>query len=85
MVYSPCARLKYALRKGYLNEFVFRFNHRFWPMVAFDSVLKIAARMDASTYAGLYEGTWDHPGGWPGGSWAMLFSNRIGIDSGIEF
>jgi hypothetical protein len=36
---------------------------RFWPMVAFDSVLKIAARVDAPTYAGLYEGTWDHPGG----------------------
>ena len=51
--------------QGYLNEFVFRFNRRFWPMVAFDSVLKIAARVGAPTYAGLYEGTWHHPGGWP--------------------
>ena len=30
------------------------------------SVLKIAARVDAPTYAGLYEGTWGHPGGWGG-------------------
>jgi len=43
--------------QGYLNEFVFRFNRRFWPMVAFDSVLKIAARTEAPTYAGLYQGT----------------------------
>ena len=50
--------------QGYLNEFVFRFNRRFWPMVAFESVLKIAARITAPTYAGLYEGTWGHPGGW---------------------
>lgn len=48
--------------QGYLNEFVFRFNRRFWPLVAFDSVLKIAARIDAPTYAGLYNGTWAHPG-----------------------
>lgn len=46
--------------QGYLNEFVFRFNRRFWPMVAFDSVLKIAARVEAPTYAGLYKGTWEH-------------------------
>lgn len=38
----------------YLNEFVFRFNRRFWPMVAFDSVLKIAVRVEAPTYQGLY-------------------------------
>jgi len=43
--------------QGYLNEFVFRFNRRFWPMVAFNSVLKIAARVEAPTYAGLYNGT----------------------------
>ncbi len=42
--------------QGYLNEFVFRFNRRFWPMVAFDSVLKIAARTKAPTYAALYHG-----------------------------
>jgi len=48
--------------QAYLNEFVFRFNRRFWPLVAFDSVLKIAARTESPTYAGLYEGTWRHPG-----------------------
>jgi len=49
--------------QGYLNEFVFRFNRRFWPMVAFDSVLKIAACTAAPTYAGLYQGTYEHPRG----------------------
>ena len=48
--------------QGYLNEFVFRFNRRFWPLVAFDSVLKIAAQINPPTYAGLYKGTWGHPG-----------------------
>ena len=42
--------------QAYLNEFVFRFNRRFWPMVAFDSLLGIAVRTVAPTYAGLYEG-----------------------------
>jgi transposase-like protein len=42
--------------QAYLNEFVFRFNRRFWPMVAFDSVLKIAVRVEASTYRDLYDG-----------------------------
>jgi len=49
--------------RGYLNEFVFRFNRRFWPLVAFDSVLKIAARVESPTYTGLYKGTWGHPRG----------------------
>jgi transposase-like protein len=40
--------------QNYLNEFVFRFNRRFWPMVAFDSVLNIATQVDAPTYAELY-------------------------------
>jgi transposase-like protein len=40
--------------QGYLNEFVFRFNRRFWPMVGFDSVLKIAARVKAPTYNDFY-------------------------------
>ena len=43
--------------QGYLNAFVFRFNRQFWPMVAFDSVLKIAARTEAPIYSGLYQGT----------------------------
>jgi hypothetical protein len=41
---------------AYFNEFVFRFNRRFCPMVAFDSVLKIAARVEAPTYRHLYDG-----------------------------
>jgi transposase-like protein len=41
--------------QGYLNEFVFRFNRRFWPMVAFDSVLKIATRVESLTYRAFYE------------------------------
>jgi hypothetical protein len=41
--------------QGYLNEFVFRFNRRFWPMVGFDSVLKIAAQVEGPTYKDFYE------------------------------
>jgi len=41
--------------QGYLNEFVFRFNRRFWPMVGFDSVLKIAARVKSLTDRDFYE------------------------------
>ena len=48
--------------QAYLNEFTFRFNRRFWPMAAFDSVLGIATRVAAPTYAGLYGGSWAHPG-----------------------
>jgi len=47
--------------QGYLNEFVFRFNRRFWPMVAFDSVLKIAVRVEAPTHLDLYDGERTHP------------------------
>lgn len=47
--------------QAYLNEFVFRFNRRFWPMVAFDSVLKIAVRVEASTYRDLYDGMRTYP------------------------
>ncbi|MCP3889376.1 MAG: IS1595 family transposase [Desulfobulbaceae bacterium] len=41
--------------QGYLNEFVFRFNRRFWPTVGFDSVLKIAARVKSLTDKDFYE------------------------------
>jgi transposase-like protein len=41
--------------QGYLNEFVFRFNRRFWPMVGFDSALQIAVRVDSLTYRDFYE------------------------------
>ena len=43
--------------QGYLNEFVFRFNRRFWALVAFDSVLNIAARVTSPTYEELYKRT----------------------------
>jgi transposase-like protein len=49
--------------QAYLNEFVFRFNRRFWPMAAFASVLGIAAQSAAPTYGGLYRGAWVHPAG----------------------
>jgi hypothetical protein len=48
--------------QAYLNEYTFRFNRRFWPMAAFDSVLGIATRVEAPTYDGLYGGSWSHPG-----------------------
>lgn len=42
--------------QAYLNEFVFRFNRRFYPMTAFNSVLGIATRVEAPTYEALYGG-----------------------------
>ena len=47
--------------QAYLNEFVFRFNRRFYPRTAFHSVLGIAARTVSPTYAQLYSGKWKHP------------------------
>lgn len=41
--------------QGYLNEFVFRFNRRFWPMIGFDSILKIATQVKAKTNREFYE------------------------------
>lgn len=38
----------------YLNEFVFRFNRRFYPMTAFHSILGIASKVTAPTYLDLY-------------------------------
>jgi len=51
--------------QAYLNEFVFRFNRRFYPMSTVHSVLGIAMRVGGPTYEGLYDGVWRHPG--PGG------------------
>jgi hypothetical protein len=45
--------------QSYLNEFVFRFNRRFYPMNSFNSVLGIAARTVPPTYAQLYSGEWE--------------------------
>lgn len=47
--------------QAYLNEFVFRFNRRFYPMTAFNSVLGLAAHASAPTYQTLYSGEWIHP------------------------
>ena len=47
--------------QAYLNEFVFRFNRRFYPMTAFNSVLGLAAHASAPTYETLYSGEWTHP------------------------
>jgi transposase-like protein len=46
--------------QAYLNEYVFRFNRRFYPMTAFHSVLGIAVRSVPPTYAQLYSGEWEH-------------------------
>jgi hypothetical protein len=47
--------------QAYLNEYVFRFNRRFYPMTAFNSVLGLAAHSASPTYAELYSGAWRHP------------------------
>lgn len=49
--------------QAYLNEFVFRFNRRFYPMNSFHSVLGIAARTVPPTGDQLYSGEWHHPAG----------------------
>ena len=46
--------------QAYLNEYVFRFNRRFYPMTAFNSVLGISVRTVPPTYAELYSGKWRH-------------------------
>ena len=47
--------------QAYLNEYMFRFNRRFYPMTAFNSVLGVACRVSAPSYAQLYSGEWAHP------------------------
>lgn len=44
----------------YLNEYVFRFNRRFYPMTSFASVLGIGSVSRGPTYEGLYSGDWEH-------------------------
>jgi hypothetical protein len=46
--------------QAYLNEYVFRFNRRFYPMGAFAKVLGIAVRSRGPTYDDLYGGQWVH-------------------------
>ena len=43
-----------------LDEFVFRFNRRFYPMTAFASALGIGASVAGPTYDALYNGRWHH-------------------------
>lgn len=47
--------------QAYMNEFTFRFNRRFYPFSAFNSLLGIGTRVEAPTYEGLYSGEWQHP------------------------
>lgn len=51
--------------QAYLNEYVFRFNRRYYPMNSFNSVLGLAANAVSPTYEQLYSGAWEHPGGCP--------------------
>lgn len=46
---------------AYLNEYVFRFNRRFYPRTAFNSALGLAAHAVPPTYDQLYSGDWEHP------------------------
>ena len=47
--------------QAYLNEYQYRFNRRFHPMTAFNSVLGIAAKTLPPRYDDLYSGAWAHP------------------------
>ena len=46
--------------QAYLNEYVFRFNRRFYPMSGFHSVLGIAMVVEGPEYEDLYGDTWEH-------------------------
>ena len=47
--------------QAYLNEYTYRFNRRFYPMTAFNSVLGLAAKSESPTYKELYSQEWVHP------------------------
>jgi transposase-like protein len=47
--------------QAYLNEFTFRFNRRFYPFHAFNSLLGIGVEVESPTYEELYSGEWQHP------------------------
>lgn len=49
--------------QAYLNEYMFRFNRRFYPRTAFNSILGVACRIVPPTYGQLYSGEWVHPTG----------------------
>lgn len=46
--------------QAYTNEFTFRFNRRFYPFNAFNSLLGIGVRVEAPTYEELYSGDYQH-------------------------
>lgn len=46
---------------AYLNEFVFRFNRRFYPFSTFNAVLGIGMVVKSPEYRKLYSGAWRHP------------------------
>jgi hypothetical protein len=46
--------------QAYLNEFMFRFNRRFYRAVSFRNLLGIGAHQEGPTYAGIYHGEWEH-------------------------
>ena len=47
--------------QAYLNEYVFRFNRRFYPMIAFNSVLGIGVRIEVPACEDFYRSEWCHP------------------------
>ena len=47
--------------QAHLNEFVFRFNRRYYPFNAFCSLLAIAGDATSPTYDELYSGEWEYP------------------------
>jgi hypothetical protein len=47
--------------QAYLNEYVFRFNRRFYPMSGFHSVLGIAMEVEGMEYEDLYDKVWECP------------------------
>ena len=48
---------------AYLNEFMFRFNRRFYPMSGVTSALGIGVNVTGPTCLGLYDGQVDSPEG----------------------
>lgn len=63
--------------QAYLNEFTFRFNRRFYPFTAFNSLLGIGVRVKSPTYEELYSGEWRHPNGGGGGESFVDGLNRL--------
>ena len=52
--------------QAYLNEFMFRFNRRFYRAVSFRTLLGLGGQHTGPTYNGLYNGDWTHPENPPG-------------------